>query len=612
MLGVYATETAMRPSLLAATLLTATLAACQSTAPVRPDQSTSIAAPAVNAADAQFNAVAQHWLDGWMQRNPVSATQLGDHRFDSEIDDLSAGGRQRMVDFSQQVLSGLDAIDASRLSRENQVDAMILRNQLRSDIWNINTFQSWAWDPQVYNGLAGGAIYNVMARDFAPMPQRLKSATARMEKIPGIFLQMRANLDPARAPRIHAETVAKQNAGVLSLVDEFITPNAGQLAGADRQRLDAAVAGLRKAVADQQAWLDGTLVPSAKGDFRIGQKLYDEKLQMSLDSTLSRAEIRQRAEAEIKRVRGEMYGIARTVLKDRESAPPLPVTPTAAQQQKAIESALELAYADHPARDQVVPAAKQALANATAFVRTKDLVTVPNDPVNVVLMPEFQRGVAVAYCDSPGPLDKGLATYFAISPIPDEWSPKQADSFLREYNSRMINLLTIHEAMPGHYLEGAHSAQFPSTLRAVLRSGVFAEGWAVYTEDMMTRAGYMDSDPLFHLVQLKFYLRSVANALLDQGVHVDHWTREQAMQLMTQQTFQQEREAAGKWVRAQLSSAQLPTYFVGVQEQFDLRHAMEARLGDRFNEKAYHDQVLSYGAPPVRYVRELMLDEPIR
>jgi uncharacterized protein (DUF885 family) len=611
MLGVSATEIAMRPSLLATTLLTATLAACQTTAPVRHDQSAVIAAPAVNAADARFNAVARHWLDGWMQLNPVAATQLGDHRFDRQVDDLSADGRQRMLDFSRQVLSELDAVDAGALSRENQVDAMILRNQLRSDIWSIDTFQSWAWDPQVYNGLAGGAIYNIMARDFAPMPQRLQSVTARMEKIPGIFLQMRANLDPARVPRIHAETVAKQNAGVLSLVDEFITPNAGQLTGADRQRLDAAVAGLRKAVADQQAWLDGTLVPGAKGDFRIGPKLYDEKLRMSLDSTLSRAEIRQRAEAEIKRVRGEMYDIARTVLKGRASAPPLPATPSARQQQAAIESALELAYADHPARDQVVPAAKQALANATAFVRAKDLVTVPSDPVNVVLMPEFQRGVAVAYCDSPGPLDKGLATYFAISPIPDDWTQKQADSFLREYNSRMINLLTIHEAMPGHYLEGAHSARFPSTLRAVLRSGVFAEGWAVYTEDMMTRAGYMDNDPLFHLVQLKFYLRSVANALLDQGVHVDHWTREQAMQLMTQQTFQQEREAAGKWVRAQLSSAQLPTYFVGVQEQFDLRHAMEARLGDRFNQKAYHDQVLSYGAPPVRYVRELMLDEPI-
>jgi uncharacterized protein (DUF885 family) len=604
----------MRLSLLAAALLTATVAACQSTPP---SSASAAAAAPVSAtintnADAQFADLSRRWLDGWMQLNPVSATQLGDHRFDTEVDDLSAAGRQRMVDFSQRMLAELEAMDAAKLTRENQVDASILRNQLRSDIWNLQTFQSWAWDPQVYNGLAGGAIYNVMARDFAPMPQRLKSATVRMEKIPGIFAQMRENLDPARVPAIHAQTVAKQNAGILSLVKEFITPNASKLTGEDRARLDAAVANLRKAVADNQAWLDKSLVPNAKGDFRIGQKLYDEKLRFSLDSALSRQEIKQRAEAELKRVRARMYDIARTVLKDKPHAPPTPAMPTDAQQQKAIEAALELAYAQHPARSEVVDAAKQALAQATAFVREKNLVTVPNDPVKVILMPEFQRGVAVAYCDSPGPLDKGLDTYFAISPIPDDWTPQQADSFLREYNSRMIHLLTIHEAMPGHYLEGAHSAQFPSTLRAVLRSGLFAEGWAVYTENMMADAGYMDSDPLFRLVQLKFYLRTIANAILDQGVHVDGWSRDQAMQLMTQQAFQQEREAAGKWVRAQLSSAQLPTYFVGVQEQYDLRHAMEAKLGDKFDQKAYHDQVLSYGAPPPRYVHELMLDQPIK
>ncbi len=604
----------MRRTLLAVAVLTATLAACQrTTPPTQPAAATSAAQSAPDAAaDAKFADLSKRWLDGWMQLNPVSATQLGDHRFDSEVDDLSPAGRQKAVDFSRKLLAELDAMDAGKLSRENQVDASILRNQLRSDIWGVDTFQSWAWDPQVYNSLAGGAIYNLMAREFAPMPQRLKSATVRMEKIPGIFAQMRANLDPARVPKIHAETVAKQNAGVLSLVDEFITPNAGQLSGEDRKRLDAAVAGLRKAVADQQAWLDKTLVPNAKGDFRIGQQLYDEKLQFSLDSSLTRAEIKQRAEEEIKRVRAEMYDIARTVLKDKPGAPALPDAPSDDQQQKAIETALELAYADRPARDKVVADARQALADVTAFVRAKDLVTVPDDPVKVILMPEFQRGVAVAYCDSPGPLDKGLDTYFAISPIPDDWTQAQTDSFLREYNSRMIKLLTIHEAMPGHYLEGAHSAHFPSTLRAVLRSGLFAEGWAVYSERMMTDAGYMADDPLFKLVQRKFYLRTIANAILDQGVHVDHWTREQAMHLMTHDAFQQESEAAGKWVRAQLSSAQLPTYFVGVQEQFDLRKAMEAKLGDKFNLKAYHDQVLSYGAPPVRYVHELMLDEPIK
>ncbi|HEY4583905.1 MAG TPA: DUF885 domain-containing protein [Lysobacter sp.] len=598
----------MRASILALAT-TLALAGCQTAPPVAPDAPPAMAPQ--QAADARFKAIADGWLDGWMRLNPVSATQLGDHRFDDRIDDLSADGRARLVDFSRRTLASLDAIDRSTLGRENQVDALILRNQLESDLWNLETFQSWAWDPQVYSGLAGGAVYNLMAREFAPMPQRLKSATARMEQIPALFAQMRANLDPARVPKIHAETVARQNAGLLQLIEQFITPNAGQLTGADRARLDAAVAGLRTAVAEQQKWLDGTLVPNARGEWRIGAEKYDRKLQFALMSSLSRAEIGQRARAELARVRDEMYGLSRTVLAGRKGAPATPATPTDDQRQKTIEAALELAYAERPARDRVVEDARAALEQATAFVKAKDLVTVPPDPVKIIVMPEFQQGVAVAYADSPGPLDKGLDTYYAISPIPKDWTAAQTDSFLREYNSRMIHLLSIHEAMPGHYLEGAHSARHPSTLRGVLRSGLFAEGWAVYTEDMMADAGYMDSDPLFRLVQLKFYLRTIANAILDQGVHVDGWSREQAMRLMMHDTFQQEREAAGKWVRAQLSSAQLPTYFVGSAEHFDMRRAVEAKEGAAFDLKRYHDRVLGYGAPPVRFVRELMLDQPI-
>lgn len=604
----------MRITPLAVALLTATLAAGTVTGASVASPATPTAAKATTDAtvDARFADLSKRWLDGFLKLNPVGATQQGDHRFDAEIEDLSAAGRTTYVAFANTMLAELDAIDAGKLSRENQIDAAILRNQLKSDVWGMETQQAWAWDPQMYSGLAGGAIYNLMAREFAPLPERLKSATARMEKLPALFAQMRANIDPARVPKIHAETVAKQNGGVISLVEQFIVPNAGQLQGEDRKRLDAAIEGLRKAVAEQQLWLDKTLVPNAKGDFRIGRKLYDEKLEFALMSTLSRAEIKQRAEAEVVRVRAEMYRIARQVLKDKPGAPEMPESPNAEQQQKAIEAALELAYADKPARDAVVETAKQTLAQATAFTRANDLVTVPDDPVEIILMPEFQRGVAVAYCDSPGPLDKGLKTYYAISPIPDEWTDAQSDSFLREYNTRMIHLLSIHEAMPGHYLEGAFSARYPSTLRGVLRSGMFAEGWAVYTESVMMDAGYLDNDPLFHLVRHKFYLRAVANAILDQGVHVDNWSKEQAMELMVKRTFQQEREAEGKWVRAQLSSAQLPTYFVGVQEHFDLRKAMEQKQGNDFKLKAYHDQVLSYGAPPVRFVRAMMLDEPIR
>ena len=604
----------MRHSLLALALLTS-LAACQKAeAPaVGADPATpATAAGDTAAADAKFADLSQRALAGWFQLSPVTATQIGEHKYDSEVDDLSAAGRQKGLEFGRKILAELDALDVAGLSRENQVDAAILRNQLQYDLWGSETLQSWAWDPQVYSGLAGGAIYNLMAREFAPLPDRLRSATARMEKIPMLLAQARENLDPARVPKIHAETVSKQNSGVLSIVDMFIAPHLTDLPQADRERAEKAIAGLKSAVAEHQQWLDKTLVPNAKGDFRVGAQVYDQKLQFALLSSLSRADIKQRAEGELKRVREAMYAIARTVLKDKAGAPAMPDAPDDAQQQKAIEAALELAYADKPARDKVVEAAETALKSATDFVREKDLVTLPDAPVKIILMPEFQRGVAVAYCDSPGPLDKGLETFYAVSPIPDEWDGKQVDSFLREYNNRMIHLLSIHEGTPGHYLEGWHSAKFPSTLRGVLRSGMFAEGWAVYTEKMMADAGYMDNDPLFRLVQMKFYLRTIANAILDQGVHVDNWTREQAMDLMVRQTFQQEREAAGKWTRVQLTSAQLPTYFVGVQEHFDTRKAVEAKLGGSFNLKAYHDRMLSFGAPPVRFARELMLDQPIQ
>jgi uncharacterized protein (DUF885 family) len=305
--------------------------------------SVATAAPDTAEADAKFADLSKRWLDGMLALSPVSATQVGDHRFDAEVDDMSAAGRAKSLDFSKKMLAELEAMDLKALSRENQVDASVLRNQVRYDVWTIEQLQSWAWDPQGYNATAGGALYTLVARDFAPWPERLKNATLRMEKIPAVFEAARANLDPKRVPLIHAQTVAKQNPGVISIVDDMMMPHAGELTGEDRKRFDAAVATLRKAVADQQTWLDKTLVPNAKGDFRIGQKLYDEKLAFALDSPMTRADIRSRAEAELTRVRAEMYQIARGVLKDKRDAADMPETPSHDQEQKTIEAELELA-----------------------------------------------------------------------------------------------------------------------------------------------------------------------------------------------------------------------------------------------------------------------------
>lgn len=558
-----------------------------------------------------FAALSARWLEATTRLSPISATQLGDHRFDAEIDDVSPAGRAAADRTSRALMADLMAINRARLSRANQIDAAMLANQLRYDIWTRNTLQDWAWDPLIYNSLAGDALYTLMARDFAPIGGRLASATARMEKIPALLAQARRNLDPARVPLVHAQTVAKQNKGISGLVSELITPHAKHLYPESANRLAAATRALDAAVSEHQEWIDKVLVPGAKGDFRLGARLYDAKLAFVLDSPLSRQEIRTRADAAVIATRIEMYALARTALAGKPGAPATPDSPTPEQQQAVIAAALDIAAADHPARDQVVEAAKQGLAEATAFVKARDLITLPASPVQVILMPVFQRGVAVAYCDAPGPLDRRLATFYAVSPIPDDWTAARTESFLREYNRRGIDDIATHEAMPGHYVQLAHSNAFPSVLRSVLSSGPFVEGWAVYAESMMAQEGFQNGDPLYKLVVLKTKLRSITNAILDQAIHVDGMSREDAMKLMMRTAFQEEGEASGKWIRASVSSAQLPYYFVGSEEHWGIRREAEKRWGAGFSLKRYHDTVLSFGSPPARLARAAMFDEAI-
>ena len=597
-----------RAALCVIAIIVAGLAACAATPPPAPPTQTR--EPTVT--DMTFETIAKRFLDEMMALTPVNATSLGDHRFDSELDDVSAAGYGRRAALARELLTQLQSLDPTQLSRAHQVDKRLLASELQYQIWRVEELAEWRWNPLIYTELTGNSVYLLLARDFAPLPDRLRNLSARLTQLPHFLAQVRASLVPTRVPKIHAETAIKQNTGVLTLIDQLVVPQLGVLPEADQATLKTAIAQARTAVGQHQIWLEKKLLPEANGDFRLGAALYDTKLRFALASPLSRQEIRTRAQAELVNVRNDMYNIARLVLQNRPRAPALPPTPTAEEQQAAIAAALELAYAQQPPRDKVFDTARLAFDEATTFVREHDLVTLYDDPIDIIPMPEFQRGVALAYCDSPGPLDRGQKTFYVISPIPDDWSTEQVESFLREYNTRSINNLTIHEAMPGHYLQLMHSNRYKSPLRAVLASGTFIEGWAVYTERMMVEQGYMGGDPLMHLIQLKWYLRTIGNAILDQAVHVDGISREDAMRLMTHDTFQEEREAAGKWVRAQLTATQLPTYFVGVQEHLALREEARKRWGTSFTLKRYNDTVLSFGSPPVRYVRELAFDLPIQ
>lgn len=559
-----------------------------------------------------FKALSEQFIAAATRTSPVEATALGEHRYDALLPDISPEGRASRVAIWRNLLGLLEKLNPADLSRADQVDYALLKNELQYRIWQNDESQDWAWNAQSYNDIAAGSLYTLAARDFAPWDVRLKAATARMEALPAFLLTSRVQLDPARVPPIFAQTVAKQNGGIIEIAEQMLAPHADALSGADRTRFDAALAGLKVAVAAQQTWLDTVLVPSAKGDFRLGPARYDQKMKFALMSDITRPQLKALALKAKADIRSEMYRIACSVVRENELSTGCPAVPPPSFQQGVIEEALQLTYAKRPPRGELEQRARDTLAQASDFVRQQGFVRMPDGPVRVITMPKFQQGNSTAYNDPPGPFEKGQQNFYAVSPIPAEWSDEQAASYLTEYNDYMIQDLSIHEAMPGHYLQLDHANRSPDLLRAYLGSGPFIEGWAVYAEGMMADQGYLGGDPLFRLTVLKMRLRSVTNTLLDIGIQTEGMSRDAAMDLMIKGAFQTEREAAGKWVRASLSSVQLLSYFTGYSEHMALREEAKQRWGKSYSLRRYNDTVLSFGSPPVKYARALMFGLPVR
>jgi uncharacterized protein (DUF885 family) len=550
--------------------------------------------------DDAFQKAAHDYIEQYLQANPEDATELGDHRFDGELTDYSAEARAKDLGTQKEFRDKLNAIDGSHLTGANSIDFRILKENIDYEIFRAEELKEPEWNPLVYMQSLANSLYLLVARDFAPAEKRIPSLRQRLEGIPRVIAQAKANLQ--HPPRVHTETAIEQTQGAINLVHEGLAP---LLDAAPQKKKELAPLQEKTAAAlgDYQKWLQNDLLPRSDGNFRLGVEKYRKKLHFALASDLSMEEIMKRAQADLKQTQTAIYETALPLYKKyfpkADSATPL-------DKHKVTAAVLDKLAEQHPDDATVVGYAKEVVTEATNFVRSHNLVTIPDTPLDVIAMPEFKRGVAIAYCDSPGPLDKTGKTFFAVAPTPKDWSKERKESFFREYNNYQIRDLTVHEAMPGHYLQLAHANEFraPTLVRAIFRSGPFIEGWAVYTEQMMAEQGY--GGPEVKMQQLKMRLRAIANAILDQSIHAGNMSEKEALDLMMKETFQQEGEAVAKWKRARLTSAQLSTYFVGGTEHLDLRAAAQKKLGDQFNLKKYNDQVISYGSPPVKYVREMM------
>ncbi len=530
-----------------------------------------------------FVALAAAAVDDMLAHQPTMATSLGDHRFDDRLDDL----RPEAVDDEARVLSArlreLDDVDVAALPVAYQIDAQVLSVRLRERLFELTESREHTWNPLVAN--PGTALYLLLARDFAPLQERLGNVAKRLTQVPDQLAAARAELAQVSMPRVHVETAIDQFTGTLGLIENEIPRHLKEASGVARD-VEPALLVSRDAVAQHIGWLREQ-VDGATGNPRLGNGLFASKLALVLDLDRSPEQVLADALADIDRVEAEIAAVAAT----------LGGTPSEVLARLAV---------DAPTDDTVVAVARDALVETRNFVAQHDLVTLYDDPVDVIVMPEIHRGVAVAYCDSPGPLDPPDATtFFAISPTPEDWSVERVASFYREYNVYAMRNLVIHEAMPGHVVQLSHGRRAPETtkVRQAFWSGPFVEGWAVFAEAEMVRHGF--GGPQVQMHQLKMRLRTAINAVLDVRVHCDDLSQDDAMELMTGRGYQEEGEAAGKWRRALLTSAQLSTYHVGVTQVGEV--AARLRSGQpTWSDRRINDALLAHGNPPPRHLPALL------
>jgi uncharacterized protein (DUF885 family) len=552
-------------------------------------------------ANERFEKIAKDYVESMLAAHPEFATELGDHRFDDQLSDFSPASREKQLASARQFRDSVSQFsDISKLTGANQVDARILAENIDNDIFELEELKEPEWNPLVYNQSLANSLYLLVARDFDTAEKRIANLRKRLEAIPRVISQAKENLK--HPPRVHTETAIEQTQGAINLVREGLSPLLDR-APEFKKGLAPLQEKMAKALSDYKQWLEKESLPRSDGDFRLGADKFRKKLRFALASDLSAEEVMKRAQADLQQTQAAIYDTALPLYKKYF---PNATEAALADKKKVTMAVLDKLAEQHPDDNTIVGYCQKVVAEATDFVKKRDLTTVPEKPLDVIVMPEFKRGTGIAYCDSPGPLEKNGKTFFAVEPTPKDWTKERKESFFREYNNYMIRDLTVHEAMPGHYLQLAHANEFhaPTMVRAIFRSGTFIEGWAVYSEQLMAEQNY--GGPEVKMQQLKMRLRVICNAILDQSIHTGNMSEQQAMDLMMKEGFQQEGEAVAKWKRARLTSAQLSTYFVGASEHLDLRDKAKAKAGAGFDLKKYHDQVMSYGSPPVKYVRELM------
>ena len=550
-------------------------------------------------ADATFRQLAASFLAGYLAHEPQQATQLGDHRFDGKWPDLTAQGEADVRRFLGDAKVALAAIPKDSLDDENQVDARILATQIDRAFFYLDEVRQAETDPVYYTTVLGDGLDPLVTRGFAPVRERMTSLRARLLGVPAVVAAARARL--GSPPLVYTQTAIERVSGLVKLCEHGLVDPLSAVPDM-RQDVESAAQTAAASLRELEVFLQKEVLPRSNGSFRMGPARFEKILHYELgDDDIKPFELVEDARRTMDRAFFEMVDTSRELWPTLMGGP-VPKTESDADKRAMVRRVLTRLADDATGPKTILADATRALGDATSFVKDHDLVRVPTEPCKVIEMPEYKRGVSIAYCESSGPLEKTQETFYAISPAPRSWSARRARSFYREYNHSMLLDLTVHEAMPGHYLQAMHANTFSSDVRTVFSNGAFVEGWAVYGEWLMAKYGFGGAKT--RMQRLKMLLRVCDNVLLDYLIHAGTMDEKEAMAMMADQGFQEEGEASAKWNRARLTSGQLSTYFYGYRELMKLRDAAEKTPG--FQERAYNDRLLSHGSPPIRDLRRLL------
>ena len=556
-------------------------------------------APQMGKDDGPFTVYENSFLNGLWKLDPDRATQAGYHKYDSVLlvpDDKS---RDKLLSFAKVQLDSLSRFEITTLSAANKIDFHMMQNEMQSIEWNIQQLKAYQWNPSTYN--ITGTFAFILNEHYAPLANRLRHFYQKMANIPAYYKEAEKQVkNPVNELTELAEGQLTDGLNVFEKDYEDSLKKANIPQPEQKQMVDRAHASA-DVIKGFAEWLKA-LKNDHPRSFRLGKDLYADKFKYEIQSESSPQQLYNAAVERKKNIQHEMVQTGKKLWPKYFGSRPMP-----ADSLELVKQVIDTISTKHVPPAEFQSAIENTLPKLTAFVKSKDLLTLdPAKPLIVRKEPGYMAGVAGASMSAPGPYDKNGNSYFNVGSL-NGWAPEKAESYLREYNNYMLQILCIHEAIPGHYVQQIYANNAPSLIKSVFGNTAMVEGWAVYSEEMMLDNGYGNNEPEMKLIWYKWHLRSVCNAILDYRVHNENMSKQDALTLLTHEAFQQQAEAEGKWHRVTVTSVQLDAYFAGYKEIMDLREAYKKKMGDKYSLKDFNEKFLSYGSAPVMYIKEAML-----